>query len=87
MIPQWGTVCYLIDRIGMKAVIDNFPVETNMDYLYNKLIPDLNSLCYLSNTFPTCATMDSQDDSAELGSLISNKPCKINNGFPLPRTE
>ena len=79
MIPQWGTVCYLIDRIGMKAVIDNFPVETNMDYLYNKLIPDLNSLCYLSNTFETCGTMDSQDDSAELGSLIWNKPCKINN--------
>ncbi len=73
MIPQWGTVCYLIDRIGMKAVIDSFPVSTNMDYLYNSLISKLNSLCYLGDTFNTCGTMDSQDDTAPLGSLIWKK--------------
>ena len=73
MIPQWGTVCYLIDRVGMKAVIDNFPVSTNMDYLYNNLITELNSLCYLGDTFGTCGTMDSQDDTAPLGSLIWKK--------------
>lgn len=73
MIPQWGTVCYLIDRVGMKAVIDRFPVSTNMDYQYNELINELNSFCYLGNTFNTCGTMDSQDNTAPLGSLIWQK--------------
>lgn len=73
MIPQWGTVCYLIDRVGMKKVIDSFPVNENMDYLYNSLIEPLNSFCYLGNMFDTCGTMDSQDNSAPLGSLIWGK--------------
>ena len=73
MTPQWGTVCYLIDRVGMKAVIDGFPIDTNMDLFFNSMISQLKSLCYLGNTFDTCGTMDSQDNSAPLGSLIWKK--------------
>ena len=51
MIPQWGTVAYLIHKDAINDIISSFPISTNMDYIYNKNIENFNSLCFVDSIF------------------------------------
>jgi GR25 family glycosyltransferase involved in LPS biosynthesis len=67
MIPQWGTVAYLIHVEAISNIIHSFPVATNMDYQYNRNIGNFNSLCLKERIFFTAGTIDGDTPNSEIG--------------------
>lgn len=74
MINQWGTVAYFINKKGIKIFKDNFPIDKNIDFYFNTLIPNLNSLCWINNIFINQGSADGsrQELKYKYGSLIWN---------------
>ena len=86
MIPQWGTV--IINHTeAITQILNNFPISSNMDYIYNKFINNFNSLCLGERIFFTAGTLDGNglDQDKPMGSLIwennryTNKNSNSNN--------
>lgn len=69
MIPQWGTVAYLISKTGAELIIESFPLEENIDGVYSKHISRLRSLCYLNQIFINKGDVDAEK-KGEFGSII-----------------
>lgn len=70
MLSQWGTVSYLINKVGAHFLLSTLPWNANVDIVYSSYIKDLNSLCFINNIFINKGSSDSTDKKAEFGSLI-----------------
>ena len=70
MLPQWGTVAYLIHVEAISSIINSYPIETNMDYVYNSNINNFNSLCLYERMFFTAGNLDGDGNNGKMGSLI-----------------
>lgn len=75
MIPQWHTCAYLISKEGARRTLSHLPLDDNIDHVFGKLIPELNSLCWLNNMFHCKGALEGNDKSSEFGSII-NDSCK-----------
>ena len=87
MIPQWGTVAYLIHKDAICSVVEQFPISTNMDYIYNQNIEVFKSMCQEERIFFTSGTLDSEDNNSHMGSLIWNKPDSNSHNTTTPISE
>lgn len=70
MIPQWGTVAYLINKTGIEILLSKLPWEQNIDKIISNNIEELNALCYLNNIIINKGSVDNQDKNSKFGSLI-----------------
>lgn len=69
MISQYGTLAYFINKRGIKKVLEQFPINKNIDEFYSSKIKDLNSLCWINNIFESEGNLDPHIKK-KLGSLI-----------------
>ncbi len=69
-INQYGTCAYLIHIDGIKQLLNLKPWELNIDFLFNSVDQQLNSIAVLNNIFYCKGSCDSQDKNNEMGSLI-----------------
>jgi len=71
MVEQWGAVVYLISKKGAKYILDNIPIDENIDMKFNNSIIELNSLCYFNDIFLNKGDLD-LSNKGQLGSVIYN---------------
>ena len=74
LIPQWGTVSYLINKTGIKMILEK-PLCGVIDETITR-IKELNGLCFLNNIFKTGGSTDPRDKTSAFGSLLWNIPAK-----------
>ena len=84
MIPQVGTVAYLVSKNGYDIIKKQFPVNIAIDHFYSKHISKLNSLAYINTIFLNNGSYNYSDQNSSLGSIIGNIPPKINFIQPKP---
>jgi len=72
MTFQWGTCAYFIHKDAIKDFIDNFPLNENIDIEYGKKISKWKSLCWINNGIQTIGSIDINDATSRLGSLINH---------------
>lgn len=70
MIYQSGTLAYFINKKGINILINKYPLEKNIDFVYSGLIRPMKSLCWLNNTFINMGSVYQNDKSNSLGSII-----------------
>jgi len=71
LIPQWGAVAYLINKTGIKMILDK-PLCGYIDCVITDM-KELNSMCYLNTIFDTGGSKDGFTHNiikTEFGSLI-----------------
>ena len=73
MIYQWHTCAYLISREGAQRTLSHLPFSAPIDQIYGETMSELNSLCYINDTFVYKGIMNYNDTDSELGSLILNR--------------
>lgn len=72
MLPQWGTVSYLIDKAGIEFLLSKLPVSDNIDVTISKYTKELSGLCLLHNMIINKGSIDATDKNSEFGSLLWN---------------
>ncbi len=72
MVPQVGSSSYLISKEGAKIVLSKLPLNENIDSFYNKLIKELNALCFINNIFLNYGALTPDDKFSKFGSIIFN---------------
>ena len=72
LIPQFGTVAYLINKTGIKKIIEK-PVCGYIDCVITQM-KELNSLCFINKIFKTGGSTDNWDKNSKFGSLLWNIP-------------
>lgn len=72
MINQWGTVAYFISKDGCKILIDKYPFDDHIDFVYCRYIKELKSLCWLNKIFETQGDISSMEKNDKFKSLIWN---------------
>jgi len=72
LIPQWGTVSYLINKTGIKMILEK-PLCGVIDEKITRM-KELNGLCFLNNIFKTGGSTDHGDRTSKFGSLLWNIP-------------
>jgi GR25 family glycosyltransferase involved in LPS biosynthesis len=70
MIPQWGTVSYLISKIGIKILLSKLPYNDNIDVSISKYTNELNALCLINDMIINKGADNANDKSSEFGSII-----------------
>ena len=72
MMTQWGTCAYFIHKDAIPKMREIYPVNQNIDFVYNSLIISLKSLCWLTPYVKTIGETDgcSRDKTANMGSII-----------------
>ena len=76
MIPQWHTCAYLITREGARRVLNETPLDDNIDHVFGRLVSSLHSVTYLNSVFLNKGTLDSYDRSSQFGSTIMENAVK-----------
>lgn len=72
MIYQWGTVAYLINKNGVKTILNYLPYSKNFDIILSLHISELKSLCCLNTVINTEGSVNSVDRTSKFGSLVWN---------------
>lgn len=72
MVFQWGTCAYFIHKKAMKDFIDTYPLSENIDIEFGKKIKKWKSLCWLNNGIKPIGSVDSNDKTSKMGSIIYN---------------
>lgn len=72
MIPQWGTVGYLISKKGCKNLINFLPMDDPVDIFIGSLVSQLYALTLKTNNFYTLGAKDANDKDSAFGSIIWN---------------
>ena len=72
MMGQWGTCAYFIHKDAIPIMKDIYPVQRNIDFVYNSLISTLKSLCWLTPYVKTIGEADgyTRDTIPNMGSII-----------------
>ena len=71
MKRQWGTCAYFIHKDAIPIIINTYPVDRNIDFIYSSLINELKSLCWLSPCVKTLGALDSFDKNSQFGSICN----------------
>lgn len=74
MIPQWGTIGYLISKRGCKNLINFLPMNDPVDIFIGSFASQLYALTLKTNNFYTLGAKDANDENSCFGSIIWNKP-------------
>ena len=69
MMPQLGTLAYLISRKGAQTILNDIPISRNIDVYFSQCINKLQSIAYINNIFTNKGNIGKKDNS-ELGSII-----------------
>ncbi len=70
MTHQWGTCAYFIHKDAIPILKKKYPLQENIDLVYNSLISELKSVCWLNPYVKTIGSIDSKDTTSRLGSII-----------------
>ena len=72
MTHQWGTCAYFIHKDAIPILKKKYHLQENIDLVYNSLISELKSVCWLNPYVKTIGSIDSKDTTSLLGSIIIN---------------
>lgn len=70
MVEQWHTTAYFINKNGIQILKNRYPINKNIDFQFNYLIKDLNSVCWINNIFSNEGDANGSDNKSEFGSII-----------------
>lgn len=70
MTHQWGTCAYFIHKDAIPKMREIYPIQRNIDFVYNSMISNLKSVCWLNKYINTIGSVDSHDTHSSLGSII-----------------
>ena len=71
MIPQYYCTAFLVNQKGIQTMLNCFPICREIDIEFSRQIKNMNSLCWINNTFKNEGSIDRNNtNNTKYGSLL-----------------